>query len=317
MSNAGAFSSGGGGGGGIATINGDTGSATGNPISLLAATNCGASVSFSASGSTIDLNVSDITNSTIIGQFAGAIGPSGNGNVALGKFALLNCSGVINNVAIGNFALSSSTGAGNGSNVAVGSGALGALTTGSSNVGLGAGALGALTTGGLNIGIGSASGANYTTSEANNIVIGSPGAGADSGVIRIGTNPTHTTCYIQGIFGVTTSHAGSTTAVLIDTNGNLGTVASSIRYKENVKDMKDESSFIYALRPVTFHYKKDPAKLKQCGLIAEEVLKVKPELVVMSKEEPESVKYHDLPVLLLAEIQKLKAEIELLKKRLA
>jgi hypothetical protein len=98
------------------------------------------------------------------------------------------------------------------------------------------------------------------------------------------------------------------TAVVIDANGQLGTVSSSRRYKENIQPMGDASDKVLELRPVTFRYKKPNAngeKPVQYGLIAEEVAEVLPELVVTNKEgQPETVAYQTLPVLLLNELRK-------------
>src|SRR5207302_114720 len=95
-------------------------------------------------------------------------------------------------------------------------------------------------------------------------------------------------------------------AVLVDANGQLGTIPSSIRYKENVQDMQEASHAILSLRPVTFNYKSDESKSKQFGLIAEEVHAVLPALVVRGADgEIETVKYHELAVLLLNELIKL------------
>ncbi len=68
--------------------------------------------------------------------------------------------------------------------------------------------------------------------------------------------------------------------VLIDSNNKLGTTTSSKRFKEGIKPMNQASEGLYALRPVTFHYKKDidPAGTSQFGLVAEEVEKVNPDL---------------------------------------
>ena len=103
-------------------------------------------------------------------------------------------------------------------------------------------------------------------------------------------------------------------AVLCSALGELGTVVSSIKYKENIEDFKENIS-ILNLRPVEFNYKKDKEKQKQYGLIAEEVHHNFPYLCLYNeKNEPESVKYHELPIFLLNEIKKLKLEIENLKK---
>ena len=43
--------------------------------------------------------------------------------------------------------------------------------------------------------------------------------------------------------------------MIVDTNGQLGTVVSSKRFKEEIKPMDKASEAILALEPVTFHYK--------------------------------------------------------------
>jgi len=116
-----------------------------------------------------------------------------------------------------------------------------------------------------------------------------------------------TAAYVAGIYGATTGNTSSA-AVVIDSNGNLGTVVSSRRYKEDIQPMADASDRLLRLRPVQFRYKKPKAngdKPIQYGLIAEEVAKVIPELVVNNKDgQPETVAYHLLPAMLLNELQK-------------
>ena len=82
--------------------------------------------------------------------------------------------------------------------------------------------------------------------------------------------------------------------------------------------MGDISSPLLSLRPVIFDFKERPSHKKQVGLIAEEVEELMPSLVAYNQDgEVESVKYHDLPALLLNELQKAVKEIELLKKEVA
>jgi hypothetical protein len=150
-------------------------------------------------------------------------------------------------------------------------------------------------------------------SGSNNIYIGNIGVGAETGAIRIGTlaQPGTTTAqrttYIAEISGAQT---GLTPAsqVLIDANGQLGTIQSSRRYKEDIEPMADASDRLLNLRTVQFRYKKPNAngeKPIQYGLIAEEVAEVLPELVVNNKDgQPETVAYHLLPAMLLNELQK-------------
>jgi hypothetical protein len=162
-------------------------------------------------------------------------------------------------------------------------------TTGSSNTFLGNGA------GGENI-----SGSNdvYIANEG-------PTSGAESDAIRIGTVGTQTAAYIAGIHGSTSA---SGIAVYVDSNGQLGTTTSSLRFKENVRDMGDSTDALMKLRPVTFLYKPEYAngeRTLQYGLIAEEVAKVYPELVAYDNDgRPYSVRYQYLSTMLLNEVQK-------------
>lgn len=206
------------------------------------------------------------------------------------------------------------------SNVAYGDYTLHALTTGSYNSAFGQDSLDSITTGSYNVAVGEGAGGNCTTgSESHNIYINSLGANNESNVCRIGaatgtgTRQINKT-FIHGVRGITTVNADAI-AVLVDSAGQFGTVSSSLRFKENIKDL-DDSERIYNLRPVSFNYKTQSGK-KSTGLIAEEVLEVYPELVSYNQEgDVESVKYHDLPVLLLNEIKKLRARIEELERRM-
>ncbi len=132
------------------------------------------------------------------------------------------------------------------------------------------------------------------------------GVAGEDGVIRIGTNAIHTKNYQTGIRGVITGNIDAI-PVVIDSDGQLGTVSSSLKYKENVKDLSG-SNIIYQLRPVEFNLKKHP-NTKSIGLIAEEVEKIYPEMCIYQDGELLTVDYSRLTVLLLAEVQNLKYEI--------
>jgi hypothetical protein len=283
-------------------------------------------------------------NCTFVGTSTGTLTGSGTGNVAVGNGALnslttaSNCVGVglnacggvttgIDNVAVGANALTTlSTSVRcvaigfdalqncNGtSNVGIGyhSGQL--ITTGTNNLCIGTLSLNALLTGTNNVGIGASAATNYTGSESNNIVIGGvAGTAGESGVIRLGGG-SQSTCFIAGINGVTVTG----TAVLCATNGQLGTVVSSERYKENILSLDEFSSKLLQCIPVSFNYKIDENKAVHFGLIAEEVHKILPELVILSESgQPESVAYHEMPAMLLNEIIKLRKRIEILEKKI-
>jgi Chaperone of endosialidase len=133
-------------------------------------------------------------------------------------------------------------------------------------------------TGGNNIALGYLAGYNLT-SGSNNIDIGNKGVAAEANTIRIGTAGKQTATYVAGISGVTVA---SGLGVIIDTNGHLGTVVSSERFKDQIKPMDKASEAILALKPVTFRYKKelDPEGIPQFGLIAEQVKQVNSDLAV-------------------------------------
>jgi hypothetical protein len=191
-------------------------------------------------------------------------------------------------------------------NAAFGGGALGLAKFGmdpGANTAVGVGALGALSLGQRNIALGWLAGANVTTGY-DNIFIGNSGSAGDGSTIRIGSSQDAT--FIAGIRGVTTGVADGV-PVVIDSNGQLGTVSSSRRYKDDIETMPDMSATLGRLRPVTFRYKKpyaDGSKPLRYGLIAEEVAEVMPALAVFNKDgTPETVKYHLLPSLLLSGYQ--------------
>lgn len=107
-------------------------------------------------------------------------------------------------------------------------------------------------------------------------------------------------------------------AMLVDDSGNIGNATSSRRFKENIQDMGDASSAIMNLRPVTFNYRSDKTKTLKTGLIAEEVALVMPELVSFDETGmPYTVSYHELPALLLNELQKLSKRVDALAQKIS
>jgi hypothetical protein len=178
------------------------------------------------------------------------------------------------------------------SNTAIGLNALFSDVSGDNNTAIGRGALGG-STGSNNVALGFGAGSGVTTA-SNVICIGTNVAG----------NDVNDSCYIGNIFGDTSSGG---TAVFVNTNGRLGTATSSRRFKEEIKPMDKASEAIMALKPVTFRYKKeiDPQEIPQFGLVAEDVQKVDPDLVVRDKEgKPYSVRYDQVNAMLLNEFLK-------------
>ena len=146
-------------------------------------------------------------------------------------------------------------------------------------------------------------GGNLTTGD-NNIEIGNDAVANESGVIRIGTRRVQNKTFIAGISKTTVS--GGVT-VVVNTNGQLGVMTSSARYKEAIQPMREASEAILSLEPVTFRYRKefDPAAVPQFGLIAEQVAKVDPDLVARDEEgKPYTVHYEAVNAMLLNEFLK-------------
>jgi hypothetical protein len=237
-------------------------------------------------------------NNTAIGAQALTGNDGGSNDTATGVQALRFNNNGIDNTADGEGALQENS-MGN-LNTASGWMALSLNTTGNNNVAFGDNALGN-TTGNNNIAIGSAAGLSLRTG-SNNIDIYDSGGFDESNTIRIGTAGTQTATFIAGISGVGVT---SGAAVVVNSSGQLGVVPSSARYKRDIHDMGDASDKLMKLRPVAFRYKADPTETQQYGLIAEEVEKVYPELVVNGTDgKPQTVAYHLLPAMLLNELQK-------------
>jgi len=146
-------------------------------------------------------------------------------------------------------------------------------------------------------------GFNLTTG-SNNIDVGNTGAAAEANTIRIGTVGTQTNAYIAGIYQAT---AAKGLAVIVDSTGHLGTKGSSERFKDAIKPMDKTSEAILALKPVTFHYKKelDAEGIPQFGLVAEQVEKVNPDLVARDADgKIYTVRYEAVNAMLLNEFLK-------------
>ncbi len=240
-------------------------------------------------------------DNTANGFAALARNATGIENTAHGANALMSNTTASCGTANGYDALRSNTTGGN--NTATGWGALELNTTGGHNTANGYEALYNNKTGGNNIALGYLAGYNLT-SGSNNIDIGNKGVAAEANTIRIGTAGKQTATYIAGISGVTIA---SGVGVIIDTNGHVGTVVSSERFKESIKPMDKTSEAILALKPVTFRYKKelDPEGIPQFGLIAEQVERVNPDLVARDAEgKINTVRYEAVNAMLLNEFLK-------------
>jgi hypothetical protein len=238
-------------------------------------------------------------SNTAVGALALWSNTTGSLNTAIGDDALFSNTVGFENTAVGWALFNNITG---NANTAIGSLALSINFTGGGNTAVGRGALFDNQSGNYNIAIGFAAGDRTTGS--NNIVIGDTGVEGESNTIRIGGNPftgAHAAAFIAGISG--TAVVGD--AVVVDENGQLGTVASSARFKKNIKPMDKTSEAILALKPVSFQYRSDSKGTPQFGLIAEEVAKVNSDLVVRNRNgEIYSVRYDQVNAMLLNEFLK-------------
>ncbi len=253
---------------------------------------------------------------TAVGVTALFLNTTGNENTGIGVDASFSNTTGNYNTSLGTNSLYYSTTA--SKNTAIGHTALFNNITGASNTAQGYRALYKNTTGGSNVALGNEAG-YYLTTGSNNIVLGGSnyGVAGESNTIRIGTKGTQTATYIAGISG--TKVAGGV-AVQIDTNGRLGTITSSARYKEAIKPMAKASEAIFSLQPVTFRYKRelDPEGTPQFGLVAEEVAKVDPELVARDEEgRPYTVRYDAVNAMLLNEFHKEHRKVETLEATVA
>jgi hypothetical protein len=260
-------------------------------------------------------------SNTAVGYDALVKNTTGANNTAVGYNALISNTAGELNVALGSGALADATGSGN---TAVGEGAGYLVTSGatntfvgylagddpitsSENTGLGAFALYNLTSGGSNIGLGYGAGQNLGTG-SNNIDIGHPGLSTDANIIRIGTPGTQTAAYIAGIWNNGTG--GNT--VYANSAGQLSTMPSSRRFKQDIRDMGDTTDVVMGLRPVRFRYKAQGQEgPEQYGLIAEEVEGVAPELVAYGQDgQIDSVYYDKVNAMLLNQVQKEHRELQ-------
>jgi hypothetical protein len=277
------------------------------------------------------------SNNTAIGNVALYRNTTGGNNTATGIVALGNNTTGGQNTATGEQALlwnmtgDENTASGfqslfynvDGSrNTASGAFSLERNTSGIHNSAFGANALSSNTTGSDNIAVGFHAGYGLATG-SNNIEIGNPGDAADgntanSGVIRIGTQTPvalQTNTYIAGIYD-NTSVSGL--AVIIDANGQLGTVKSAERYKTAIAPMGSSTERLRELRPVTFRYKNDAQGTLRYGLVAEEVANLFPELVIRDGQgRADGLRYDELAPMLLNEMQREQAAIAAQDQKIA
>jgi hypothetical protein len=204
---------------------------------------------------------------------------TGFANTANGYLALANHTTGVVNTAIGNRALTNNT-TGTG-NTAVGSAALLSNATGANNTALGRVAGGDITGSG-------------------NVCIGQ-GVGGEALV--------NDTTWIRNVY----DSVASERQVYVNSDNKIGTLSSSRRYKEDIKPMDTASETLFALKPVTFRYKKeiDRSRALSFGLIAEEVARISPDLITRDEEgQPQTVRYEAINAMLLNEFLKEHRKVE-------
>lgn len=297
-------------------------------IGTQALTNNTTGQSNTATGSLALTSNTSGSGNTATGLFALRNNTVGSANTAVGYLALGNNIGGVNNTAIGIGALQlntsglSNTAGGTSSlinnttgdeNTASGAHALTDNTTGINNTAIGSSALVDNSIGSDNVAIGRGAGL-FATTGSNNIYLGANvlGVAGEANIMYLGKQGTQTKTIVAGIRGTTTVNPDAI-PVMIDSAGQLGTVSSSRRFKEDIRDMADTSRRLFQLRPVTFRYKQaygDGSKPVQYGLIAEEVAEAFPELAVRDANgDVETVHYETLNALLLNELQKQQKDV--------
>ena len=298
----------------FANTTGSTNTATG--LAALASNTTG--TANTADGTTALQDNTTGSYNTATGRDAMNNNTTGNFNVGCGYQALFSSTTGASNTASGFDALYANTTG--GFNVAVGANSLQANTIGINNVATGGFALATNSigtnntaiggntlfnvTGSSNTALGASAGADLTTG-SNDIAINNRGVSGESGVIRIGTTGTQTATYVAGIWQAPIT--GTASPVRVNSSGKLGTVPSSARFKEAIKPMDRASEVIHALQPVSFRYRKelDPTGVPQFGLVAEDVAKVNPDLVVTDEQgKPFTVRYEEVNAMLLNEFLK-------------
>jgi hypothetical protein len=265
-------------------------------------------------------NTSGFQN-TAIGVNALISNTTGNSNTADGVNALINNTTGFQNTATGVQALFGNTvGFHNTAdgfqallvntignhNTADGDNALVHNITGSLNTAIGAHTLDQNVTGSSNVAMGFQAGFSITGS--GNVCIGQNvlGLAGESNVTRIGN--IGATAQANSIF------------VTVGAGGKLGFQVSSRRYKDDIKPMDKASEALFALRPVSFRYKKeiDPARSPDFGLIAEDVAIVNPDLVARDDEGTiVTVRYQAINAMLLNEFLKEHSRVQELEANVA
>jgi hypothetical protein len=229
------------------------------------------------------------TLNTFIGDNAGVQNVSGDSNSFVGRAAgFFNTSGG-NNSFIGRQAgFNNKTGSHN-SFLGVQAGLVN--TTGGYNTIIGAFA----NLGANNLSYATALGAGAIVSTNNTIVLG-----RSSGVDKV------------RIFGL---GAGGSTQLCRNTNNEISTCSSSLRYKTNIAPFSSGLNLIRQLRPIRFEWK--DGGMKDVGFGAEDIAAIEPLLVTYNANgEVEGVKYDRLTTVLVNAVKEQQTQIEAQQRQL-
>ena len=255
-----------------------------------------------AAGTNALLRLTNGTGNTALGSGALENDTDGRSNTAVGAGALDNNRRGNQNTATGLVALESGRADNGPDNTAYGYRALD-NNNGRRNTAIGWNALAAIFDGIENTALGHSAGRELSQSDSFNIDIGHRGIAGDNSVVRIGDTDQVRT-FIAGVSGSTVT---GDVPVRVNAAGQLGTAPSSERFKDDIEPMGKASKAIFALKPITFRYKKelDPNGTRQFGLVAEEVEKVDRDLVMRDSDgKPYTVRYDAVNAMLLNEFLK-------------
>lgn len=256
------------------------------------------------------------SSNSFVGGFTGQVNV-GNGNSFLGdRTGFNNTSGSLNSF-VGLSAGGSNTTGGSNSFFGVNTGV--SNSTGSLITIIGANAN--VSAGGLTNA--TAIGANALVSQNNSLVLGSingvNNATADTNV-GIGTMIPSQRLDVFGDVRVGTGSTGCIT----NRSGSViaGTCSSDLRFKKNVAPFGSVLPKFSALRPVYFDWRSDEFKDRNFGtgraygLIAQEVERAFPELVVTDESGYKAVNYSMLPIITIQAVKEQEAEIELQRQQI-
>ena len=252
----------------------------------------------------LTLSIGD--QNTAVGTAALLFNGAGDYNNAVGVAALLNNSGGFFNNAHGRSALTNNTAS---ENNAFGDLAMEDNTTGSGNTAIGDDALRFNVDGSGNVAVGDEAGTSIV-SASNMVAIGAPGDGPYADISN--------TCFIASIYNQPISDPATGQDVYVDQYNVLGFLSSSQRTKHDIQPMDKASEALLALKPVTFKYNSDKTGRTQYGLIAEEVARVAPDLVVRDNNGSiNTVRFEQIGSMLLNEFLKEHKKVQALEATVA